>query len=100
MTVKNYIKFSRSNTFVLFSISIFLILSLFPLTLSNTYASVDSNSTMTTSNSTDNNQNGTITSFPGSIDSDRRHMPLLWLESEWVVFQMQDLYSRETIHAQ
>ena len=113
MTIKNYIKSNRSTTFILFSISLILILSLFPLTLSNTYASLDSNSTLTNSNSTltnsnstltnsnstHNNQNGTITSFPGSIDSDRRHMPLLWLDSERVVFQMQNLYSGENIHA-
>ena len=99
MTIKNYTKSNRSTTLALFSISLFLILSLFPLTLSNTYANLDSNSTLTNSNSTHNNQNGTITSFPGSIDSDRRHMPLLWLESKWVVFQMQNLYSSENIHA-
>ena len=84
MTIKWYIKFNRFNTFVLFSISIFLVLSLFPITLSNINANLDSNSTLTNSNSTltnsnstENNQNGTITSFPGSVDSDRRHMPVL-----------------------
>ena len=106
MTIQDYTKPNRSTTFALFSISLFLILSVFPLTLSNTYASLDSNSTLTNSNSTltnsnstNNHQNGTITSFPGSIDSDRRHMPLLWLDSERVVFQMQHLYSGENIHA-
>ena len=88
MTIQDYTKSNRSTTFSLFSISLFLILSLLPLTLSNTYASLDSNSTLTNSNSTNNHQNGTITSFPGSIDSDRRHMPLLWSESEYVVFQI------------
>ena len=77
MTIKNHVKFNRFNTFVLFSISIFLVLSLFPITLSNINANLDSNSTLTNSNSTENNQNGTITSFPGSVDSDRRHMPVL-----------------------
>ena len=106
MTIQDYTKSNRSTTFALFSISLFLILSLFPLTLSNTYASLDSNSTLTNSNSTltnsnstYNHQNGTITSFPGSIDSDRRHMPLLWSESECVVFQMQNLYASENKHA-
>ena len=41
---------------------------------------LSSNSTLLpTSNSTENetDQKGTIASFPGSLDSDRRHMPLL-----------------------
>ena len=105
MTIKYYNKFEKYNFFALFSISLLLILPLFSLTMSNVIANLDSNSTMTNSNSTmtnsnstmtnsnstmtnsnstmtnsnstENDQNGTITSFPGSIDSDRRHMPVL-----------------------
>ena len=112
MTIKNYNKFDGYNFFALFSISLFLILSLFSLTMSNVIANLgsnstltnsnstltnsnstltnsnstltnsnstltNSNSTLTNSNSTEINLNGTITSFPGSIDSDRRHMPVL-----------------------
>ncbi len=77
MTKKNYVKLNRFNNLALLSIGIFLVLSLFSQTLSNINANLDSNSTLTNSNSTLNNQNGTITSFPGSIDGDRRHMPVL-----------------------
>ncbi len=84
MTIKNYTKFDKYNFFALLSISFLLILSLFSLTMSNVIADLDSNSTLTNSNSTltnsnstENNLNGTITSFPGSLDSDRRHMPVL-----------------------
>ena len=77
MTIKNYNKFDGYNFFAVFSISL-LILALFTLTLSNVFANLDTNSTLLTdSNSTENNINGTISSFPGSIDSDRRHMPVL-----------------------
>ena len=77
MTIKNYNKFDGYNFFAVFSISL-LILALFTLTLSNVFANLDSNSTLLTdSNSTENNINGTISSFPGSLDSDRRHMPVL-----------------------
>ncbi|MDR4492103.1 MAG: hypothetical protein R2685_14575 [Candidatus Nitrosocosmicus sp.] len=50
------------------------------LPTSNSTLLPTSNSTLLpTSNSTENetDQKGTITSFPGSLDSDRRHMPLL-----------------------
>ena len=101
MTIKNYNKFDGYNFFAVFSISL-LILALFTLTLSNVFANLDTNSTLLTdsnstlltdsnstlltdsnstlltdSNSTENNINGTISSFPGSLDSDRRHMPVL-----------------------
>ena len=93
MTIKNYNKFDGYNFFAVFSISL-LILALFTLTLSNVFANLDPNSTLLTdsnstlltdsnstlltdSNSTENNINGTISSFPGSLDSDRRHMPVL-----------------------
>ena len=89
MTIKNYNKFDGYTFFAVFSISL-LILALFTLTLSNVFANLDSNSTLLTdsnstpnstlltdSNSTENNINGTISSFPGSLDSDRRHMPVL-----------------------
>ena len=77
MTIKNYNKLRGYSYFTLFSISLFLVLSLFSLTLSDVIANLDSNSTLTNSNSTENNLNGTITSFPGSVDSDRRHMPVI-----------------------
>ena len=85
MTIKNYNKFDGYTFFAVFSISL-LILALFTLTLSNVFANLDPNSTLLTdsnstlltdSNSTENNINGTISSFPGSLDSDRRHMPVL-----------------------
>ncbi|KAA2283436.1 hypothetical protein F1Z66_02765 [Candidatus Nitrosocosmicus sp. SS] len=50
------------------------------LPTSNSTLLPTSNSTLLpTSNSTENetDQKGTIASFPGSLDSDRRHMPLL-----------------------
>src|SRR6476469_3244643 len=91
MTIKNYNKLGGYSYLTLFSISLFLVLSLFSLTLSDVIANLDSNSTLTSSNSTltssnstltgsnstESNLNGTIASFPGSVDSDRRHMPVI-----------------------
>ena len=82
----------RTEVSVLLSISMVI----FSLILVATFAEVNanplsnstnplSNSTNPLSNSTDpqanltsdlDNKNGTIASFPGSIDSDRRHMPV------------------------
>ena len=76
MTIKNN-KFGGSIYFAFFSLSLFLILAFFSSNLSNVIANLDSNSTWTNSNSTANNLNGTIASFPGSVDSDRRHMPVI-----------------------
>ena len=84
MTIKNYKKFGGSVYFAFFSLSLFLILAFFSSNLSNVIANLvsnatltNSNSTLTNSNSTENNLNGTIASFPGSVDSDRRHMPVI-----------------------
>ena len=77
MTIKNYNKFGGSMYFAFISLSLFLILAFFSSNLSNVIANLDSNSTLTNSNSTENNINGTIASFPGSVDSDRRHMPVV-----------------------
>ncbi|HEU5120327.1 MAG TPA: hypothetical protein VFT71_05010 [Candidatus Nitrosocosmicus sp.] len=72
-------------------ISVLLIISMivFSLVLASTfvdtYGSSLSNSTSSLSNSTSptanltaepESRNGTIASFPGSVDSDRRHMPV------------------------
>ena len=75
----------RTEVSVLLSISMVI----FSLILVATFAEVNanplSNSTNPLSNSTNpqanltsdlDNKNGTIASFPGSIDSDRRHMPV------------------------
>ncbi|WP_148686193.1 hypothetical protein [Candidatus Nitrosocosmicus hydrocola] len=89
-----------SDSSVLLSISIIIFSLIMVSTFAAAYAIPTSNSTIPTSNSTIptsnstiptsnstipttnssaaiDNQNGTIASFPGSIDSDRRHMPVL-----------------------
>lgn len=70
---------------LLLSIGMFMLSLLAVSTFDEPYANPISNSTNPISNSTDltanmtsdlDNQNGTIASFPGSVDSDRRHMPV------------------------
>ncbi|VFJ13099.1 hypothetical protein [Candidatus Nitrosocosmicus franklandus] len=70
---------------LLLSISMVVFSMVIVPTFDELYANTISNSTNTISNSTNlaanmtsdpDNQNGTIASFPGSIDSDRRHMPV------------------------
>ncbi|HYF99531.1 MAG TPA: hypothetical protein VD815_05530 [Candidatus Saccharimonadales bacterium] len=70
---------------VLLAINILLFSLIFVSTFVGVNATLESNSTIPASNSTIpasnstssiDNQNGTIASFPGSIDSDRRHMPV------------------------
>ncbi|HKR73821.1 MAG TPA: hypothetical protein VJR94_06880 [Candidatus Nitrosocosmicus sp.] len=71
---------------VLLSINIMIFSLIIISTFTVAYANSTSNSTIPTSNSTIptsnssspmENQNGTIASFPGSIDGDRRHMPVI-----------------------
>ena len=78
---------------VLLSINIMIFSLIIISTFTGAYANPTSNSTIPTSNSTIptsnstiptsnssspmENQNGTIASFPGSIDGDRRHMPVI-----------------------
>jgi hypothetical protein len=71
---------------VLLSINIMIFSLIIISTFTGAYANSTSNSTIPTSNSTIptsnssspmENQNGTIASFPGSIDGDRRHMPVI-----------------------
>jgi hypothetical protein len=75
-----------SDGLALLSINIIIFLLIMVTTYTGVYANPTSNSTIPTSNSTIptsnsssilENQNGTIASFPGSIDSDRRHLPVL-----------------------
>jgi hypothetical protein len=78
-------KGKRTDGLVLLSINIIIFSLIIVSTFAGVYANPASNSTIPASNSTIpasnsssvvDNQNGTIASFPGSIDSDRRHMPL------------------------
>ena len=64
---------------VLLSINIMIFSLIIISTFTVAYANSTSNSTIPTSNSSSpmENQNGTIASFPGSIDGDRRHMPVI-----------------------
>jgi hypothetical protein len=78
-------KGKRTDGLVLLSINIIIFSLIIVSTFAGVYANPASNSTIPASNTTIpasnsssvvDNQNGTIASFPGSIDSDRRHMPL------------------------